>query len=370
MRRYFCLALISFAFIFSALSFAQDNVPENARASKYNFGAKWFCNRGYKRLNNQCDKILIPENAKLKTSGNEWECLIGFRKVGDGCSETIAPANATVSRFSFGPAWTCIRGYKRAGDVCEKVIIPENAKLNSGGRAWECLAGFRKSGQSCLMTIAPENASVNKYNFGPAWTCNRGFKRVSEQCQELAVPQNAKLDLSGKDWVCNVDFRKQVDECIKMSADEIAAKEKRKEELVQAYLRRRALRRARASCDVEGDTNSEVCITINESDLDCDESYSGNYYSSCTVELTYEVYTDYKGSGSIEAYVDCEVEVEYSGKNVYSDSEDENESNSHTLYREDATQNTLDFEFDFYDYQEVNKVEVDEASCRITDLSR
>lgn len=37
------------------------------------------------KVGKDCEKILLPDNSHLDTSGNEWECNAGFDRVEDKC---------------------------------------------------------------------------------------------------------------------------------------------------------------------------------------------------------------------------------------------------------------------------------------------
>ncbi|MBB6305109.1 hypothetical protein [Rhizobium leucaenae] len=45
----------------SALGQTSRSVPENAQASRYGLG--WECNRGFRRQDDACFKVKLPDNA-------------------------------------------------------------------------------------------------------------------------------------------------------------------------------------------------------------------------------------------------------------------------------------------------------------------
>ena len=49
-------------------------------------GKDWKCERGYKRVNEQCQRVQVPEHAFLSTSGDAWVCDRGFKREGNRCS--------------------------------------------------------------------------------------------------------------------------------------------------------------------------------------------------------------------------------------------------------------------------------------------
>ncbi len=111
--------------------------PPNAWVS----GSAWYCNEGYRKVGDSCEKLNVPANAWV--SGSAWYCNEGYRKVGDSCEKLNVPANAWVS----GSAWYCNEGYRKVGDSCEKLNVPANAWVS--GSAWYCNEGYRKVGDKC-----------------------------------------------------------------------------------------------------------------------------------------------------------------------------------------------------------------------------
>jgi len=69
-------------FIFPTVLFAGD-IPENAHPNI--FGTGWECDKGYYRLGQRCEKVIIPKNAHLNYFGNGWECDKGFKKLSNAC---------------------------------------------------------------------------------------------------------------------------------------------------------------------------------------------------------------------------------------------------------------------------------------------
>ncbi|MCD4760530.1 hypothetical protein K8R42_01395 [bacterium] len=48
-------------------------------------GKKWYCDKGYKKIKNYCQKIIVPANAHLSKWGRGWYCDNGYRKVNNYC---------------------------------------------------------------------------------------------------------------------------------------------------------------------------------------------------------------------------------------------------------------------------------------------
>ncbi len=169
-------------------------------ANSWVLGSNWYCNDGYKKVGNSCEKLNVPSNAWV--SGSNWYCNDGFKKVGDQCEALRVPVNAWVS----GSNWYCNDGYKKVGNSCEKLNVPRNARVS--GSNWYCNDGYKKVGNSCEKLNVPRNARVS----GSNWYCNDGFKKVGDQCEVLNVPANAWV--SGSKWYCNDGYRKVREKCV------------------------------------------------------------------------------------------------------------------------------------------------------------
>lgn len=147
-------------------SVQRSGPPANSWAS----GSNWYCNDGYKKVGNSCERLNVPRNAWV--SGSNWYCNDGFRKVGDQCEALNVPANAWVS----GSNWYCNDGYRKVGERCERLNVPRNAWVS--GSNWYCNDGFRKAGDQCVALNVPENAWVS----GSNWYCNDGYRKVGDRC--------------------------------------------------------------------------------------------------------------------------------------------------------------------------------------------
>ncbi len=60
-----------------------SEVPEHAYITS---GDSWKCERGFKRAEDECQAIKVPEHAFLTNYGNSWMCERGFKREGDRCS--------------------------------------------------------------------------------------------------------------------------------------------------------------------------------------------------------------------------------------------------------------------------------------------
>ena len=131
-----------------------QKMPDNAHMSK--FGSGWVCDHGYRKVGQQCEKIIVPENAHL-TPKNPFDFL------------------------NTGSGWECNKGYIKSNGKCLKIAIPDHASLNQLGNGWVCDHGYRKVGQQCEKIIVPENAHLtpkNPFDFlntGSGWECDKGY---------------------------------------------------------------------------------------------------------------------------------------------------------------------------------------------------
>lgn len=122
-------------------------------------------------------------------------------------------------------------------------------------------------------------------------------------------------------------------------------------------------------CETEYKTNASVCVSITDGDIDCDKSYSGDRYDSCAVSLSYEVKTDYRGGASLDADIECTVEIEYNGQGMYvSQSDSDSQDNSINLYAYGSDSDTMEFDFDFSSYDKVTQAKVSSANCEIENV--
>lgn len=180
------------------------------------------------------------------------------------------------------------------------------------------------------------------------------------------VPENAHINIMGNDWECDRGYRRSGNKCRPMSDAEV----KKQQELEQAILKQIQERRSRGvsgdDCETEYKTGAEVCVEVNNADLDCDESYMGNYYDDCEVTVYYELNTDYKGGSYLDVEVRCEAEIEYTGRNTYGwSSESEYRDESHSLYAHGSDSNTITLNFSFSAFEEVTNVKIDSVHCEI-----
>ena len=119
-------------------------------------------------------------------------------------------------------------------------------------------------------------------------------------------------------------------------------------------------------CETEYKTNAEVCVKITGGDIECHESYDGNYYNDCDVTIRYEVETNYKGGTYINTEVECKVDIQYKGTHTYITQSDSGyQSESFDLYANDSRNETMYFNFSFSSFEEITSAEIDTKTCEI-----
>jgi hypothetical protein len=59
------------------------SVPDNGTLD-YS-GHDFVCNRGFRRVGQECRTVAVPANAALDYSGHDFVCISGFRRVGSAC---------------------------------------------------------------------------------------------------------------------------------------------------------------------------------------------------------------------------------------------------------------------------------------------
>ncbi len=75
--------MIVFIHLLSCLAAESPKVPEHAYIT---YGDSWKCERGFKRADDECQSIKVPEHAFLTDYGDSWKCERGFKREGDRCS--------------------------------------------------------------------------------------------------------------------------------------------------------------------------------------------------------------------------------------------------------------------------------------------
>ncbi len=148
--RMVALVVPMIVFISSMLScseVASSEVPEHAYTT---YGDSWNCERGFKKTEDECRSIKVPEHAFLPEYGSSWRCERGFKKTEDECQSIKVPEHAFLSDSSWGnDGWRCERGFKKAEDECRSIKVPEHAFLSDYGNSWSCERSFKRDGNRC-----------------------------------------------------------------------------------------------------------------------------------------------------------------------------------------------------------------------------
>ncbi len=119
----------------------------------------------------------LPDHAYI-TYGDSWKCERGFKRAEDGCQSIKLPEHAFLSESSWRDGWKCERGFRRVEDECQSIHVPEHAFLTDYGDSWKCERGFKRAEDECQSIQVPEHAFLADY--GDSWKCERGFKRADD----------------------------------------------------------------------------------------------------------------------------------------------------------------------------------------------
>ncbi len=65
------------------------------------------------------------------------------------CLATESPEVPEHAYITYGDVWKCERGFKRTDDKCQSVKVPEHAFLSNYGDSWRCERGFKREGNRC-----------------------------------------------------------------------------------------------------------------------------------------------------------------------------------------------------------------------------
>ena len=213
----------------------------------------------------------------------------------------------------------------------------------------------------------PKNAELD-YT-GSDWKCSRGYRKSESTCIAVSVPKNASLDFTGANWKCDPGYKRAGAGCQQMTPNEARAQQDQMKRILEELAKRRAAGVNGDDCESEYKTNAEVCVSVDSTELNCSESYLGNYYQSCDASLSYSVSTDYSGGSYLEAEVECNLEIKYRGKDSYAWSHDSAaHDEDHDLYAHDTESGHASFMFLFSPYLEVVAAEVVHVECEIDDV--
>ncbi len=192
-------------------------VPENAYPTNRTYGLGWECLHGFRENDEAtCVAVIVPDGGFLDSSGERWHCSRGFLKIDDTCQEIVVPANAYLADTTYGPAWECKRGFEALDDRCVAIVVPANAYLNSSGygQPWTCERGYFVQDGTCAAVVIPEHAYLDDATYGTGWKCERGYATSGVNCETIEIPANAHLDRSGNRWNCNKNFKSSKGLCV------------------------------------------------------------------------------------------------------------------------------------------------------------
>jgi hypothetical protein len=123
-------------------------------------------------------------------------------------------------------------------------------------------------------------------------------------------------------------------------------------------------------CETEYKTNAQVCINLSDKRLDCDKSFDGDSYESCEVTIDYDVSTDYNGGSYLDAGVECEASIEYTGPEMYSwRSDSSTQDNNFSLYAHGSQSDSSTFDFSFSTFEKVTRAKIDAVHCTINSVN-
>jgi hypothetical protein len=302
----------------------------------------------------------IPDNASLNPYLGTWSCNRGDAQDGNHCTKVIPPENASLNYL--GNSWECDRGYYQSGQSCAPVVVPDNASLNYLGHGWECNRGYYQTGQSCSAVMVPDNASLDYLGHG--WQCSRGFVQSGTVCLELTLPAHAQLDLTGHAWVCDQGFKTAGRRCVAMTEQDVQRQEEQATEVAKFMQQYRHKLATGESCQQEDSTGANVCVTVTDASLKCNESVDDSEYDDCDATVSYSLNTDYKGNSSLDAEVDCSVDLAYSGPNTIAPSTESNsDTNTTALEADDEETDSIDIDFSFTALDEVTRAKITAVEC-------
>ncbi len=72
--------------LISSISCSSVEPPEIPEHAFVDYGDHWKCERGFKRVEDECQPVRVPKHAFLKDNGDDWKCERGFRREGNRCS--------------------------------------------------------------------------------------------------------------------------------------------------------------------------------------------------------------------------------------------------------------------------------------------
>lgn len=123
---------------------------------------------------------------------------------------------------------------------------------------------------------------------------------------------------------------------------------------------------AAASC--LDDINAEICVAVQSSELDCNQS-SSNYLSYCVAKVAYDVINN--SNNDANAKVNCNVEINYL-KSVMGirGTDNQYKSQIHDIAANSNDSFAMPVEFNFSTQSESSKAEIKAVACRIDSIQQ
>ena len=120
-------------------------------------------------------------------------------------------------------------------------------------------------------------------------------------------------------------------------------------------------------CTTDYETDSQVCVSVDDTSIDCDENFDKTAYRECTATVEFTTKTDYEGDDFISADIECTVEIKYEGTQlIYARNDSSSESTNVSMYATMSNSDSMEIDFTFSSLNEVNKVNLTSAECEVT----
>lgn len=119
---------------------------------------------------------------------------------------------------------------------------------------------------------------------------------------------------------------------------------------------------ADASCI--NDTNTDICVAVHSTELDCNKASSSDYLSHCLATVTYDVINN--SNNDVEAKASCNVEINYlqSVMGVRAIGQERNVQR-HNILPTASNRFTMPVEFSFSTQTEASNADIKAVKCSI-----
>ena len=154
-----------------------EKIPANA----FKLGYSFDCEVGFKKINERCEAITLPENAVFSLNQDGWACEEGFFRTSNNCNkiQPKLPPNA----FKIGDSFRCSSGYYKDNNSCIK--LPPYAFANDMSDGFYCIDRYTKNaiGNRCVI----EKPQITENKTSDIWNCGDGFERVNNDCIQIPI---------------------------------------------------------------------------------------------------------------------------------------------------------------------------------------